>query len=163
MTDDDVARRDEDLAHGDWHGDRQGDGQAGFTLIELLVVMIIISVLAAIAVPAVITQRGKAQDTVTRSDARNLAQAVHGWFLESSAAPSVQIVAGRFEVGGADVAAVSDGVQVDGADPAVVDTTGWTRTTWCLGLTNPSGAVQTFKVSAQQGLESGACSSSGAP
>ena len=125
--------------------------------------MIIISVLAAIAVPAVITQRGKARDTATRSDARNLAQAVHGWFQESPAAPSVQIVAGRYQVGGADVAAVSTGVQVDGANPAVVDTTGWTQITWCLGLTNPGGAVQQVKVSAQQGLESGACSTSATP
>ncbi len=149
------------LPVGDQRAPSLRDG--GFTLIELLVVMIIIAILSAIAVPTIVTQRGKAKDTVTRTDARNLGHAVHGWFLENPAAPSVQIVAGRYQVGGVDIAAVSAGVAVDGADPAVVDTSGWTSLAWCLALTNPSGAVQTVKMSAQQGLQSGACTSPTAP
>ncbi len=51
---------------------RRAQDEKGFTLIELLVVILIIGILAAIAIPAFLNQRGKAYDSNAKSQVKTL-------------------------------------------------------------------------------------------
>jgi type IV pilus assembly protein PilA len=56
--------------------------QEGFTLIELLVVVFIIGILAAIALPAFLSQQAKAHDGDAKSNARTTVSAMEACYTE---------------------------------------------------------------------------------
>jgi prepilin-type N-terminal cleavage/methylation domain-containing protein len=145
------------------------DKDQGFTLIELLVVMIIIGILAAIAIPVFLSQRAKAQDSAVKADVSTLGKEIATYFVDNTAAPSVAINSGRYQVNAADSGKQSNGVSLvtNYATPittgATLTTTGMTAQAWCVALTNPNGSQKTYKYSAQNGLETGQCTSATAP
>src|SRR5829696_2926450 len=61
---------------------QRAQSEKGFTLIELLVVILIIGILAAIALPAFLNQRSKAQDTEAKSAARTAQTALETFYTD---------------------------------------------------------------------------------
>jgi type IV pilus assembly protein PilA len=59
------------------------NGEEGFTLIELLVVILIIGILAAIAIPSFLNQKGKGEDAKAKADARTTQTAMETWYTDN--------------------------------------------------------------------------------
>jgi type IV pilus assembly protein PilA len=64
---------------------RSGD-ESGFTLIELLVVILIIGILAAIAIPAFLNQKGKANDASAKVQVRTAQTAAETYATDHNGA-----------------------------------------------------------------------------
>ncbi|HET7483575.1 MAG TPA: prepilin-type N-terminal cleavage/methylation domain-containing protein [Actinomycetota bacterium] len=87
-------------------GERQR--QDGFTLVELLVVVVIISILAAIAIPIYLRQREKGWTAQVQSSLKNAATAIEAWAVDNG----------------------GDFTSLNGADASVLEPQGFHMPTW---------------------------------
>jgi type IV pilus assembly protein PilA len=124
---------------------RRTQDEKGFTLIELLVVILIIGILAAIALPAFLGQRARAQDTEAKSAVRQAVTALETYFTDNQTYV------------GADQAALRDiEASLASGAGASINPTGQTTTGWSVTATSKTGNTFTI-VKAATGVVTRSC------
>jgi type IV pilus assembly protein PilA len=121
--------------------------EKGFTLIELLVVILIIGILAAIALPAFLGQRTKAQDTAAKTQIRTMQTAMETYYTDNQ------------KYDGADLKALQniEPSLKDTSGPTAGEPSGQSATAYTLKSTSVSKNVFTLTRDVSAGTTSRTC------
>jgi type IV pilus assembly protein PilA len=127
---------------------QRAQDEKGFTLIELLVVILIIGILAAIALPAFLNQRAKAQDSEAKSNVRTAQTALETYYTDNQ------------DYTGADAAALK------GIEPALqnaqgLDVTGQSKTGYSVSVTSKSNDATVYTITNLNGVVTRTCDDHG--
>lgn len=121
--------------------------EKGFTLIELLVVILIIAILAAVAIPTFLNQRGKAYDSNAQTMVKNMQTAEETYSTNNN---------GTYTSNLSDLTAIDPSITSNaGVNPSAVSANGTN------GYTVAATATQTgdvFTITENNGQESLTCS-----
>jgi type IV pilus assembly protein PilA len=138
--------------------------EQGFTLIELLVVILIIGILAAVAIPTFLNQRGKAYDSNAQSMVKNMQTAEETFATANN---------GSYTANLSDLHAIDPSIPTatsNGVTPAAPTATGTTvysvsatavSTGDAFTITETSGSESNTCTSGSGGGSPGACPTSG--
>jgi prepilin-type N-terminal cleavage/methylation domain-containing protein len=162
-----AARRQKARTMASWIRRRSRGCEGGFSLVEVLIVIIVMGILAAIAVPLFIFQRGKAEDASTRTDVDTIGKELSAYWTENVAAPTIVMAAdpsgaartwhllpsGVSTVDSSNhadtlIAAVGDNVAPTLSRGTDWDFSGSNRYNWCFWAYNPQGRAKGFWITA---------------
>lgn len=132
---------------------RRAEDEKGFTLIELLVVILIIGILAAIAIPTFLNQKGKANDAAAESLARNAATAMETYATNNNGSyASVDVTA---------LNSITPALSITSSSTEpYLSSAGGTSTSYSIVAESPADS-NTFTLSNDNGTESFSCTAAG--
>jgi prepilin-type N-terminal cleavage/methylation domain-containing protein len=136
---------------------RPAERDEGFTLVELLVAMVVLGLLAAIAVPAAITQRRKAYETSAKSDVQAITREVAALYVDGASGLTISSSDGIWSIAsGATVVATGELSPHNTVSPASFITQAGD---FCLSVRNTKVDAQ-FWTADDVGLRAGDCTAS---